>query len=109
MSPALPQADRKDRIVHLTGEDLLDAALVRQVAGVDMERLFFDEGGRKERKSVDVVPMGMGQQQVAVLDAFGEDLPSEITDTRAAVEDEHMIAGIDLKTGRVSAVLQMAR
>src|SRR3546814_1306505 len=55
---------RKERLRHLRRQDITDAALVDQMAGMDQEMPVRLEGRREERKAVDMVPVGMRQQQI---------------------------------------------
>src|SRR3546814_16255009 len=51
--PHFLQRHRKERLRHLRRQDITDAALVDQMAGMDQEMPVRLEGRREERKAVD--------------------------------------------------------
>jgi hypothetical protein len=83
----LAQRDRKVRALHLAAQDLLQRAtdLARRI---DVPLAARHEQRGEERKPLDVVPVGMGDQQVAAdgTGVGGDDLLSQLVGAGAAVQ-----------------------
>ena len=58
------KGDGKHRVVHLGRQDVLDAVFVAQVACHDGDGVSWNIGRSEKRETVDMVPMGVGEQNV---------------------------------------------
>ena len=73
------------------------------------ELIVVHKGWPEERKAVDVIPMGMGQQQVRTLHPRLEESVSKGPDPCAGIHDETVIARFDFDATRIAAILHMLR
>lgn len=95
--------------MHLLRQDLLDAAVILQMTGIDVHPAVAVIGGTKERQTVDMVPVGVAEQQVNIADSCFQHLLSQRPDPRPGVENKPPIVENDLDATGVAAVTNMLR
>lgn len=95
--------------MHLLRQHLLDAALPFQVSGIDVHAPVSIVGGAKERQPVDVIPVGVAEQQVDVAHIRLQHFLAQRSDTRARVENEPPVAEDDFDATGVPAVANVLR
>ncbi len=98
------QRHREHRIVHLRFKDIPDTSLFHQVARHNLKVTILVKGRRKKWKPVDMIPMGVGQQNMAIFLIMIHHLFTKISNSGAAVEQNLTSTDINLKARRVTAI-----
>ncbi len=96
--------DREVRVLHLPGHGLLEAAL-KADRRVDVQLGARQERGDEEGKALDMVPVGVADEQVQAnrLRHRLRQVQAELAGAGAAVEDDHRsVGGADLDAGGVT-------
>lgn len=79
--------------------DIMNAIEVEFVAG--------DEGGDEEGEALEVVPVGVGEEEVkfafALAAGAAHEFVAEGAEAGASIDDEGVIIGLDLDTGSIAA------
>ena len=101
--------DRERRVRHLTGEVVLEAAGVVKVARGDREPAVVHEGRTEEWEAVDVIPMGMREQQRSLAHTVLDEILSEVADAGSGVHDNALVARENLEATRIAAVDHVIR
>ncbi len=95
---------------HLTGEGG-DEAFVRAFAAEDAEAAAGFINGRKEGQALDVIPVGVGNEEGEIerlgLEFF-EERDAEFAEAGAGIEDDDVFAGADFDAGSIAAVVNGA-
>ena len=105
------QANREERAFHLAGQHDFEA-VARAFVPEDAQVVLRLIDGQKERQALDVVPVGVRQQQGQVERPgveFGDQLAPQQPQPGAGVEDDDLAIGADLDTGSVAAVMDGGR
>jgi len=104
------QRHGEHRVAHLRRQHAVDAGpVVLQMTRHDPHAALGIVGRREEWKSVDVVPMGMGQQQVDVPNVeFSEHL-ADTTDSGPRIKHEPVVADRNFNAACIAAVLDVIR
>ena len=106
-APEIVQPHRKVGVLHLPGKGVLHAAMEARV-GVDVQLGVGVEGGAEEREALDVVPMGMPDEEV---DAEGlgrglQEVMAQPPGARPAVQDDdRAVIGPDFHARGVTTIL----
>ena len=98
---------REHGVGHLPRYYLVEAALLFQMPGHERKFVIGMEGGGKEAKACNVIPMGMGKHQSVFFDAFAKIPMAEIADAGAGIKDDLLITGIHFQTARIAAESDM--
>src|SRR4030095_4729264 len=104
----LGEGDGEVVVFHLPGQGPLEL-LPDCPRSVDVPRVARNEQRREEREPLDVIPVGVGDQQVAVAGgpARGRQRLSQAVRPGPAVQhDQRAVVATDLDAGRVAAVAQ---
>lgn len=97
-------------LVQVTCQNLFDPTLGNQMATVDIHGLIFPKHRREKWKAVDVIPMGVGQQNVDVFRSFAQAFGAQIGNPRATVEDQFVfVRKCHLDTIGIATVPKMLR
>ena len=93
------------RVFHLAGDDVLEL-FVEVHGAVDREFVAGDERGHEEGEAVDVVPVGMAEEDVGAHGAAAaHEVEPEFAHARAKVDNEQRaVFGLDFDAGGVAAV-----
>ena len=105
------QANREERAFHLAGQHDFQA-VPRAFVAEDAQVVLRLIDGQKERQALDVVPVGMREQQSQVerlVVELGDQLAPQQPQSRAGVEDDDLAIGADLDAGGVAAVMDGGR
>src|SRR5260370_2167349 len=98
------QMNREVRVVHLTGEGLLESAR-NVVAPVQMEDIACNECRLEKREALNVIPVHVAEEHVRDEGHLLQKLLAEQTQPRAAIEDQNCLAGAELYAARVAPSL----
>src|SRR5688572_7939559 len=100
---------RERGLHHLSGEHLLNASMTREMPSQDLEGTVLLKCRSEERKTVDVVPVGMSQKQAGTLDVGLQKLVPQRSDARARIQNQGVVTRLDLETAGVTPVANMFR
>jgi hypothetical protein len=81
--------------------------MIFQVAGEDVYGPARIVSGPKEWQAVDVIPVGMAEQQVNAADIFGDERLAQSPDPGSRIKHEAMIASRNLHARCVTAVFHI--
>src|SRR5215211_8876004 len=104
----LLESDREVGVVHLSGQDVLQT-LPRPTRCVHVPFAVGHEQRPEKWQALDMVPMGVGDEQVAPQWALpgGQQGLAEVVNASSAIQDdERRVGGADLNAGSVTAVAQ---
>ena len=107
----LREGDRKIWMLHLRGQNCFEA-LAQAARRVEIPLAAFGEHRREEGKALDMVPVRMSDQQVAMHGMLGlcHQRQPETMGARAAVQhDQGSVVRPCLDTGRIAPVAQGGR
>ena len=102
------QRHREIGILHLIGKDIGDLG-VGQMPGHDVEFTIWMERRCEKRKTVDVIPMGMGEHHRGETDILAQQPMAEIAHACSCIQDDPATAARDLDTARVAAECNVVR
>ena len=79
------------------------------MTGADRELAIGHESRAKKRKTVDVVPMGVGEHQYTLFHAVFQELKSKISNACSSVHDDAVITCKHFKATGIAAINHMLR
>src|SRR5215470_2511925 len=87
-SVELAKRHREIRVLHLPGESILQT-LPQALRRIDVPFVTMDEEWREKGKTLDVIPMGVGKQEMSAYGALARhyQAPTQIMGAGAAVQD----------------------
>jgi hypothetical protein len=108
-SPHLVQADGEMLICHLSGHKLGEGG-VGFALTIKTEMVALDKGRRKEGKTLDVVPVGVGDKNIAAkLFTVFDQLAPQTVYSAAGIKNKQAFPDLHLHTGGVASVFQGIR
>src|SRR4030095_13451033 len=105
------QRDREILVGHLASKARLDLSAVA-TWGIDLPDVIRDEERRKERKALNVIPMGVTDEEMTMHRAGGcrhQSAPEPVGAGAAIEDDEGAISGAHFHTRGVAAIAQRCR
>jgi hypothetical protein len=73
----------------------------------DHELKIFPKSRREEWKSVDVIPVGVSQEQNGPINAFSHMPVPKLANAGTGIQYDMLVPDLDLHTARIAAVFQM--
>ena len=102
------EADGEAWVLHLPCEGSLEG-VVHVDAAVQVERVAWKEGGGEERKSVDVVPVHVAEEDVSFDGHLAEQVQTQQAKPRTPIQHNQNVAAPHLDAARVSSHIQGVR
>ncbi len=100
----------EDRRPHQILEHRLERArLPAEVAGPELEAVLLAVGRAKERKAVDVIDVGVGQEDLSVQAVLAVQADAQRAHAGAGVEDQPLVTAHHLEAGGVATIAERVR
>jgi hypothetical protein len=103
-----PKANGKVGILHLAVQDIVQAIFCAFVPE-DMQMILRSVKGKEKREALDVIPVGVSQQQAEIKgfspELFEQGAP-ERAEAGAAVEDDDLSVRTDFDAGRIAPIIE---
>src|SRR5713101_2588387 len=106
LSRQIVERDRKEGGCHLTLENLAQTA-ARSIVAEDPDLVLVVVGRYEKRKSLNVIPMNVGNKQAEInrtRTEFVLESEAELANSRSRIENNKLAIGAHLHAGRVAAV-----
>jgi hypothetical protein len=75
----------------------------------DIEFSVWIEGRSKKWEPINMIPMGVSKQHIAMLQISFNHLLTKIANTGATIEQKGLTANLNFKTGRIATIFQVGR
>src|SRR6266850_6828497 len=100
------QSNGKEGAFHLAGKNICQS-VTRAFVTKNAQMVLWLVNGKEKRKALDMIPMGVGEEQGDFhwgIVELGEELATERTQTCATVENDDLVVGADFDAGSIAAV-----